>query len=159
MIGNRKNMNFRKLNQQKGFTFIEIAVVSVILMILVAGVVSLAGGKQEDSRFTNLKMWAMKDAPSAINSYTMRVGEVAALQKSDLTDRGLSGENPWGENWTITGVNNRLVSISMPLTTAVSPDEVGNQFVEWANNEDFNHLRNVNYDSGSSTLTFDILGG
>ncbi len=96
------------INKQKGFTFVELLVIMVIVAILSGiGIQFVLGTQENKAKLVNAKNFLGKDVPTGIFSYASNLGRAglpntnggSSTITKDLTDDGLEATTEWGDTW------------------------------------------------------------
>lgn len=91
-----------KLKKQKGFTFVELLVIMVIIAIIGGIGIQFVLSTQEDkAKLTNARTFFGKDFPNAVMSCLVRKNEVTDCTKEELSREDLDMFTEWGDNWAV----------------------------------------------------------
>ncbi len=97
------------IRAQKGFTFVELLVIMVIVAILSGiGIQFVLGTQENKAKLVNAKNFMGKDVPTAIFSYAANLGRSGLPSANDgsstITDilvaDGLEDTTEWGDIWS-----------------------------------------------------------
>ncbi len=119
-----KRMN-KLVNKQKGFTFVELLVIMVIVAILSSiGIQFVLGTQENKAKLVNAKNFLGKDVPTAIFSYATNLGRIglngSVIITPELIADGLESTTEWGDAWsaltaTVTSSTAQRVVLCYPL--------------------------------------------
>jgi Tfp pilus assembly protein FimT len=107
---NKKRKNYmKKYNNspvkqlQKGFTFVELLVIMVIIAIIGGIGIQFVLSTQEDkAKLTNARTFFAKDFPNAVLSCMVRKNEVAdCVDKAQLLVDDIDPLTEWGDSWSV----------------------------------------------------------
>lgn len=129
--------------QQKGFTFVELLIIMIVVAILSGIGIQFVLTVQEDkARLTNAKAFLIKDVPAAIYSCILRREKIEECKVDKLHVENIDEETEWGDDrWVVAGfVKNRgateSISICYPLRNAgTQAKEVGEGLRTYLNNQ------------------------
>lgn len=113
------------LRQQNGFTLIEVMVAIFIGLIVMSAVAATIWSNKDDTNVSMVKQFMIKDAPTALTSYMIRNGDADGVSRTDLVERGLKEQTEWDSNWSVSGPNSGVVTITYPLTGASDMADTG----------------------------------
>jgi prepilin-type N-terminal cleavage/methylation domain-containing protein len=122
---------------QKGFTFVELLVIMVIIAIIGGIGIQFVLSTQEDkAKLTNARTFLGKDIPTALYSVMAREGDVADVTKAKLLIENVKGITEWDEDWELyvgtTSAGKERVIICYPMATVgESSDSVGADLFEY----------------------------
>jgi Tfp pilus assembly protein FimT len=134
---NKKTMQVEHLKKQKGFTFVELLVIMVIIAIIGGIGIQFVLSTQEDkAKLTNARTFLGKDIPTAIYSVMAREGDIEDVTKAKLMIENIKGISEWDENWTVTAATTaagkeRLVLCYPMETVGESTDSIGADLFEY----------------------------
>ena len=111
--------------KQGGFTLIEILIVIIIIGILLAVVAPSIGGKQEDAKVSASNLMLKQSFPGAIGSQYARTQDCTSITKANLVSRGLNGDTPFGDSWTVSNATASEIEITFPVGSANDSAEAG----------------------------------
>jgi hypothetical protein len=88
---------------QKGFTFVELLVIMVIIAIIGGIGIQFVLSTQEDkAKLTNARTFFSKDFPNAVMSCMVRKNEVAdCVDKAQLLVDDIDPLTEWGDSWSV----------------------------------------------------------
>lgn len=139
MYSGKAGMDKRK--SQNGFTLVELITVVAIISLLVVYISIQVGRSNDDAKVGIATTFLLGNVPSAIASYKSRhmssctslpsstgsgtgTGAGTDTLKSLLTDRGLVGNTPWDEPWTVSYDNsNRIIKLTFPTKGSEDADK------------------------------------
>ena len=116
----------KQVKQEKGFTFVELLIIMIVVAILSGLGIQFVLSTQEDkAKITNAKMFFIKDFPSAIYGCLFRELDILACDKTNLLIDNIDSDTEWGEGWrvgtsTITPSGVESVVLCYPLVEAGS---------------------------------------
>ena len=136
------SMTVAGARKQKGFTLLEIAIASVIIIFLAVAAVATFGGQSDSARATEAREFFIEKLPSALTSYGGAVGPTANIDaKDDLIQYGLPAETAWGGSWSVGTAGSAAggVGIDYPIG-GNNPDQIAADLQTFlsANNADGN---------------------
>lgn len=141
--------------RQRGFTLPEILAVIALIGILVSTVVTSFGTAETELAMASSKDTLLNDIPSALISYRAINGSLTGVDKTDITDAGISGDGPFGDAWTLGTPAARTVSLKWVLTSAEDADSFGDNLATALGNASASAISSSAYDSSTDTLTVD----
>ena len=91
-------------NKEKGFTFVELLIIMVIVAILSGiGIQFVLGTQENKAKLVNAKNFLGKDVPTAIFSYAANLGRTGLPGSVTITPLlvadGLENTTEWGDTW------------------------------------------------------------
>lgn len=97
-----KNFNQGKAKLQKGFTFVELLVIMVIIAIIGGIGIQFVLSTQEDkAKLTNARTFFAKDFPNAVMSCMVRKNEVTDCDLNTILAEDLDEFTEWGDKWGV----------------------------------------------------------
>lgn len=151
-------MNSVKITkQQKGFTIIELLVVVIIIGLLVAVVMPSIGSNQETAKVNASNLMLKQTFPQAIGSQYARTQDCASITKANLEARGLNGQTPFGDSWTLSNATTSEVEITFPVSSAMDSAEAGadiNTTLQAAIADGANSINTSSFSDPNVTVTY-----
>lgn len=150
---NTQVFNKTKAATQKGFTFVELLIIMIVVAILSGIGIQFVLSTQEDkAKLTNSKNFIAKDIPTAMYSCILRTNSLNTCDEDALIAENLDSLTEWGDTWTAsqtTGATEAL-TVCYPLDKVGTRDEsraIGNSIGSYLSAE------TTWFDNGS-TYTF-----
>jgi Tfp pilus assembly protein FimT len=105
---NKKEIYMKKYNNnpvkqlQKGFTFVELLVIMVIIAIIGGIGIQFVLSTQEDkAKLTNARTFFAKDFPNAVMSCMVRKNEVTDCDLDEILAEDIDPMTEWGDKWGV----------------------------------------------------------
>lgn len=111
--------------KQRGFTLMEILIVVILLGLLAAVVAPSLGSNQETGKVNASNLMLKQTFPQAIGSQFSRTQDCSSITKANLEARGLNGETPFGDSWTLSNATSTTIEITFPVSSANDSAEAG----------------------------------
>ena len=139
--------------KQKGFTFVELLIIMIVVAILSGIGIQFVLSTQEDkAKLTNAKSFLAKDVPTAIYSCILRLDTIISCDATALINENIDTETEWGDTWTsaATATNgSESVTLCYILTQAgaTKANEIGSSLVTYLSAE-------TSWEDNGSSYTF-----
>lgn len=120
-----------KHTTQKGFTFVELLIIMIVVAILSGIGIQFVLSTQEDkAKLTNAKSFLAKDMPTAIYSCILRRDDITTCVSTALIVENIDAQTEWGDAWNASGTVNAgteslLLCYSLASAGATRADEIG----------------------------------
>lgn len=143
-----------KHTTQKGFTFVELLIIMIVVAILSGIGIQFVLSTQEDkAKLTNAKSFLAKDIPTAIYSCILRRDDITTCDATALIAEDVDSQTEWGDIWTAFGSTDTAglesVTLCYNLTSAgaIKADAVGAALADYLTAE-------TSWDTNGSTYSY-----
>lgn len=90
------------MNNQKGFTFVELLIIMIVIAILGGiGIQFVLSSQEDKAKLTNAKTFLVKDVPGAIYSCILQKINILNCTKFDLLRQNVDERTEWNEDWRV----------------------------------------------------------
>lgn len=114
--------------KQKGFTFVELLVIMIVISILSGiGIKFVLSSQENKARLTNAKIFLGKDMPVAIYSCLLRRDSLSDCSSAaTLSIENIDIKTEWDQTWVVGGVREyNSSSASLSIAVCYPIDNVG----------------------------------
>lgn len=127
-----KSKGVAPMRKQRGFTLIEIAIVSVLLLILIAIILPNLTQQSEDTKVSQSQLFLGSSVCRAVTSFAAASnGKIDGANVAALQLRGVPQTTPWGAAWTVTDTSStdNLITFNFPMTNVRDPAAVATSII------------------------------
>ena len=138
--------------RQAGFTLPEILAVLALIGILISTLTVSFTTAEQELAMTSSKDTLINDVPAALLSYRARRGSLTGVTKTNLTDSGVPGKGPFGDEWTLATAAARTVQLRWLVANASDSDTFGRELQAALNAVDGSAVSSASYNISTDTL-------